>query len=186
MRVISGTARGRKLLAPEGFDTRPVTDMIKEALFSSWQFIVPGARFLDIFSGSGSMGIEALSRGASKVVFVEKEKKAVEIIKKNLANCKFTEDFTVYQEDAFRVIDRLKLKGEVYDIIYLDPPFTVDEIFVPVLETLSDGKLLEENGIIAIRTRRQKEMPEEIGTLKRTKLKFYGVSAVHFYCGKEE
>ena len=84
MRVISGKAKGKLLVAPEGLDTRPITAMMKEALFSMWQFHLMDSSFLDLFAGSGSMGIEALSRGASNVVFVEKSKKAIDVIKKNL------------------------------------------------------------------------------------------------------
>ena len=91
MRVISGKAKGHTLVAPKGMNTRPVTDMIKEALFSTWQMQITGAKFLDLFAGSGSMGIEAISRGAKKTVFVEKDYKVVEIIKKNLSSCKFNE-----------------------------------------------------------------------------------------------
>lgn len=93
MKVIAGTAKGRNLIAPEGLDTRPVTSKIKEALFSSWQFLIPGADFLDLFAGSGSMGIEALSRGAANVVFVEKSKRAVEVIKKISAYANSRKDF---------------------------------------------------------------------------------------------
>ncbi len=181
MRVIAGSAKGRNLIAPEGFDTRPITSKIKEALFSIWQFELPGASFLDLFAGSGSMGIEAMSRGARKVTFVEKEKKAVEIIKKNLATCKFNEGVVVFQDDVFRRISRFSMEKEKFDIIYLDPPFTVDEIFLPVMEALAEADILEENGLIAIRTKREKEMPDSFGELKKFKLKEYGVSAIHFY-----
>lgn len=181
MRVIAGKARGHPLMAPSGMNTRPVTDKIKEALFSIWQLQIVGAHFLDLFAGSGSMGIEAMSRGAEKTVFVEKDHGAVDIIKKNLAACKFTGGYKIYKDDVFRRIDRLKMDKEQFDIIYLDPPFTVDEIVIPVMETLSDGRLLTEDGIAVIRTRKEKEMPDEIGTLKKFKLKTYGISSVHFY-----
>ncbi len=84
MRVIAGTAKGRTIEAPAGLDTRPVTDKIRQSLFNIWQFDIPGSRFLDLFSGSGSMGIEALSRGAERSVMVEKRKDAADIIRKNL------------------------------------------------------------------------------------------------------
>lgn len=181
MRVIAGKARGHPLIAPDGLNTRPVTDMIKEALFSSWQMKLEGSHFLDLFAGSGSMGIEAMSRGAEKTVFVEKDHKAIEIIKKNLSSCKFTDGYIIYKDDVFHRIEHLKSEGEQFDIIYLDPPFTIDSIFVPVMETLSDGKLLREDGIIVIRTRKDKEMPDEIGKLEKCKFKRYGISGVHYY-----
>ncbi len=181
MRVIAGTAKGRPLLAPEGYSTRPITAKIKEALFSIWQMQIAGSSFLDLFSGSGSMGIEALSRGAKQVVFVEKDRKAVQIIRKNLQRCGFDSGFEVCRDDVFRRIQCLKEKGRVFDIIYLDPPFTVEKIFLPVMEALSDGLLLAENSIVAIRTRKETELPDIIGLLRKFKLKTYGISSIHFY-----
>ncbi len=181
MRVVAGKAKGHPLIAPEGMNTRPITDKIKEALFSSWQTKIYDASFLDLFAGSGSMGIEAISRGAKKTVFVEKDYKAIEIIKKNLSTCKFNDGYVVYKDDVFRRIECLKTEGQKFDIIYLDPPFTVDSIFLPIMEVLSDGKLLAEEGIIVIRTRKEKDMPDEIGSLNKYKFKTYGISGVHYY-----
>lgn len=181
MRVIAGTAKGHPLVAPGGMNTRPITDKIKGALFNSWQLQIVDSKFLDLFAGSGSMGIEALSRGAEKVIFVEKDRKATDIIKKNLAACKFTSGYEICRADVFRKIECLKAEREQFNIIYLDPPFTVDEIFIPVMEALSDGKLLSKDGIIVIRTKKEKEMPDEFGKLKKYKFKIYGISGVHFY-----
>lgn len=181
MRVIAGKAKGHALIAPEGINTRPITAKIKEALFSIWQMQIADSSFLDLFSGSGSIGIEAISRGAKKVVFVEKDRKAITVIKKNIAGCKFTDGYEVYQDDVFKRIGWLAENGYRFDIIYLDPPFTVDEIFLPVMECLSSAGLLDKDGCIAIRTRREKEMPEKIGVLRRFKLKNYGISSVHFF-----
>ena len=100
MRVIAGTAKGRVLFAPKGIGTRPILSMIKESLFNIWQEQVKSARFLDLFAGSGSIGIEALSRGAKEVVFVEKNRSAVSIIRKNLALCQFQTGWSVYLHTA--------------------------------------------------------------------------------------
>lgn len=181
MRVIAGKARGRALVAPEGKSTRPITAKIKEALFSIWQGQIADSHFLDLFAGSGSIGIEAISQGAKNVVFVEQDRKAVDIIKKNLAVCHFTDGYELYQDDVFRRISWLKGRGYRFDIIYLDPPFTVDEIFLPVMEALSDAGILTGEGMIAIRTRKEKRMPDEIGVLRKSKLKTYGISCIHFY-----
>ncbi len=181
MRVISGRARGKKLEAPEGLNTRPITDQIKEALFSMWQNRIVDCTFADFFAGSGSMGIEALSRGAKHVVFVEKGSEAISVIQRNLKGCHFTDGYDLYQADVFDQIERLKKEGIVFDIIYLDPPFTVDEIFLPVMEALSDGCLLADDGIIAIRTKKQKQMPEDMGCLHKYRFKKYGISGMHFY-----
>lgn len=118
MRVIAGKAKGRVLVAPKGMETRPITAKIKEALFNIWQSQIVGASFLDLFSGSGSIGIEAISRGAKNVVFVEKNSKAVEIIKRNLASCNFKNGYEIYQDDVFRRLECLKEQGYLFDIIY--------------------------------------------------------------------
>ena len=186
MRVIAGKAKGRLLAAPKGMETRPVTAKIKEALFNIWQVQVEGSAFLDLFSGSGSIGIEAISRGAKNVVFVEKSRRAVETIKKNIAACNFRNGYEIYQDDVFRRIKWLGKKGYLFDIIYLDPPFTVKEIFLPVMQALSDTAILAQNGVIAIRTRKEMEMPGDIGRLRQFKLKQYGISSVHFFSSVED
>ena len=186
MRVVSGKARGKKLIAPEGMDTRPITAMMKEALFSMWQFKIMNCSFLDLFAGSGSMGIEAISRGASHVVFVEKSKKAMDVIKTNLKNCNFKENFVCYLDDVFNRVNLLSVKKEKFDIIYMDPPFTVDEIFIPVLECVAEADILNEDGILAIRSLKEKQLPEEVFGLVKYKIKTYGISTIHFYCHKEE
>lgn len=181
MRVIAGKAKGRALAAPAGMDTRPITAMMKEALFSIWQFQIADAFFLDLFAGSGSMGIEALSRGAKRAVFVEQDRRATEVIRKNLETCKLTEGAVVCQDDVFRRISVLKSNRELFDIIYLDPPFTNDGIFYPVLEAVTGAGILKEDGVIAIRTKKEKEMPETINGFGCFKKKVYGQSAIHFY-----
>ena len=100
MRVITGTARGRKLLAPEGMETRPTTDLVKEAGFIVIHFIVPCANVLDLFAGSGQMGIEALSRGANKAVFLDSSRKALDVIKQNVQNTGFAKQSKVLSGDA--------------------------------------------------------------------------------------
>lgn len=181
MRVISGKAKGKLLVAPEGLDTRPITAMMKEALFSMWQFKLMDSSFLDLFAGSGSMGIEAISRGASNVAFVEKSKKAIDVIKKNIKNCNFTDGYTVYHDDVFNRVNVLKENGQKFDIIYMDPPYTVDEIFVPVLECVALAEILEEGGELAIRSKKEKELPETVGRLYKYKTRTYGISTIHFY-----
>lgn len=181
MIVIAGSAKGRALVAPEGKNTRPITAKIKAALFSSWQLRIPDAKFLDLFAGSGSMGIEALSRGAAEAAFVEQDPKAIKMIRENLAHCQFTENSQVYEDDVFRRIDWFKAQHCSFDIIYLDPPFTVDSIFIPVMEALSDGAILAEDGLIVIRTRKEKALPEAMGALEKIKCKTYGISTVHYY-----
>jgi 16S rRNA (guanine(966)-N(2))-methyltransferase RsmD len=180
MRIIAGTQKGRKIEAPEGLDTRPVTDKIRQSLFNIWQFDIEGARFLDIFSGSGSMALEALSRGAVKAVMVEKAPKAAAVIRKNIEHLGFEKSRAILmEEDAFAAVDRLA--GQTFDFIYLDPPYTVDEIFIPIMEKMGASNLLEKDGVLVIRTRREKDMPEVFGPLEKFRTKTYGISTAHFY-----
>lgn len=186
MRIISGSARGTKIQAPEGMDTRPVTDKIRQSLFNIWQFDIPDSRFLDLFSGSGSMGLEALSRGAKDVVMVEASPKAANVIKENLKTCHFeNKNHQLMAEDVFKAIPRLKQQKRHFDFIYLDPPYTVDEIFHPVMEELADGALLDDEGVLVIRTRKEKKMHDTYGVLEKFREKTYGISTAHFYHKKE-
>lgn len=186
MRVIAGKAKGRNLTAPKGLQTRPVPAMIKEALYNIWQSRIDGARFLDLFAGSGSMGIEALSRGAEHVVFVDQDRKAIQAIRSNLALCRFTEGWEVFQDDVFRRITRLKEQGQKFDIIYADPPFTVEKIFLPLIEALSDACLLAEYGQLVIRTKKEMRMPDALQRLEQSRMKTYGISNVYFYSRSEQ
>ena len=182
MRIIAGSARGREIVAPKGLDTRPVTDFIRESLFNIWQFDIEGCDFLDLFSGSGCMGLEALSRGARRAVMVDAGNDQVRTIRGNLKRTGLERaGGEVVRDDVFHVIGRMGRTHQTFDIIYLDPPFTVDEIFLPVMEALADGVLLAQGGTVAIRTRDRKEMPDDFGVLHKVRLKRFGSSTVHFY-----
>ena len=123
MRVIAGSARRLTLIAPEGMDTRPTGDKIRETLFNMLQWKLPGASFLDLFSGSGAIAIEALSRGAKCAVMVEHNRKAAACIRKNLETTGFTESGELMISDVFAAIRRLEDTGRQFDMIYMDPPF---------------------------------------------------------------
>lgn len=182
MRIIAGTARGRTIDAPRGRETRPVTDMIRESLFNIWQFAIEDAEFLDLFAGSGCMGIEALSRGARKVVMVDAGAEPVRVMKANLAKTGLaTRPNEVLKADVFDVIERFGRTHRTFDIVYVDPPFTEAEIFVPLMEALSNGALLKEGGTLAIRSSKRMDLPEAIGVLTKVREKRYGASTVHFY-----
>ena len=122
MRVISGTKRGKKLETLKGDSVRPTTDKVKESIFNAIQFDLPECSFLDLFAGSGQMGIEALSRGASHVTFIDKNKSSIDIIKKNLTSTQFLNDATVLKMDSILF---LKNQKEKFDIVFLDPPYKV-------------------------------------------------------------
>ncbi len=146
MRVISGSARGLKLLAPVGMETRPTTDRVKESIFNILQPYIPCHKVLDLFSGSGAMGIEALSRGSKHCVFVEKNRSSLEIIHKNLEKARLTSSSLVVFGDAFDYLDKCR---EQFDLIILDPPYNKG-ILSEVFEKIYTNNLLSPNGIIVI------------------------------------
>ena len=139
MRVITGIARGRRLVAPEGIDVRPTADKVKEAVFSAIQFQIDGADVLDLFAGSGQMGIEALSRGARHAVFIDSSNKALRCVHENLRNTGFEKCSEVISRDSY---DYIKLTAKKFDIIILDPPYRHGHIanLLPLAaKKLSDG-----------------------------------------------
>ena len=148
MRVIAGTARSLPLKTPEGMDTRPTTDRIKETLFNMLQTKVGGSVFVDMFSGSGGIGIEALSRGAAHASFVEQSKKAMECIKDNLKYTKLSDRAEFYETDAVNALSRMEGKKQ-FDYIFMDPPY--NQLHEKrVLEYLSNSMLLSDDGIIIV------------------------------------
>lgn len=148
MRVIAGKARSLKLMTPPGMDTRPTTDRTKETLFNILQPEIRGARFLDLFSGSGAIGIEALSRGAAFAVFVEKDRAAAECIKKNLAFTKLGDNGQILRKDVGAALKSLE-KGAPFDLIFMDPPYGRG-LERQVLEYLAHSSLLAEEGTVVV------------------------------------
>ena len=154
MRVITGTARGRRLSAPEGLDTRPTSDKVKEGIFSSIQFDIQNAFVLDLFAGSGQMGIEALSRGAEKAVFVDCSQKAVKCICDNLRITNLSGQAEVISRDSF---DFIRLSPLSFDIIFLDPPYRHG--YITELLPIAADKL-NENGIIVCEYEKDAGLPD--------------------------
>lgn len=185
MRIIAGIAKNRKLKAPSGHNTRPITDMIKEALFNVLGAKTKDANFLDLFAGSGSVGIEALSRGAKLVIFIDNDNAAVKVIKSNLEHCNFTSGFEVYKNDVFKALNILEKRKLAFNIIYVDPPFTKTELFEQVMISLdSKFKLIAKEGLIIIRTPSRYSMPDEYSNLIKCRYDEYGESALHYYIVK--
>lgn len=149
MRVIAGTARSLKLQTIEGMDTRPTTDRIKETLFNMISRDIPDCVFLDLFSGSGGIAIEALSRGARKAYLVEQNKKAVNCIKNNLAFTHLADRACVFTGDAVASIDLLERQSVTADIVFMDPPYG-RELEKQVLNRLSNSPLADENTMIIV------------------------------------
>jgi 16S rRNA (guanine(966)-N(2))-methyltransferase RsmD len=186
LRVITGKAKGKRLKAPSGIQTRPITDMIKEALFNVIGSDINGAYLLDLFAGSGSVGIEALSRNAAGVIFIDQSINAVKTIEYNLANCKFNNNFEIYRKDVFKALYILHKRKLKFEYIYVDPPFNSDTIIDRVLPAIEKADVLKETGLLIIRTRRQKELPTILLTLDQYRVNNYGDSTLHYYRKQEE
>ena len=151
MRVIAGTARRLLLVTPPGDTTRPTGDKIKETLFNILQPELCDCRFLDLFAGSGGIGIEALSRGAREAVFAERDRKALECIKENLRTTRLFSKAQVLEGDALNAIAKLARSGEAFDVIFMDPPYDSD-LVSSALSMLSQGSLVNEDTLIVAET----------------------------------
>jgi len=159
LRVISGSARGRKLSAPDGLDTRPTTDRVKESIFNIISPYMPAANVLDLFAGSGAMGIEALSRASQHAVFVEQSRKALSVIQKNLSDTRLTDRSEVLHTDAFSYLGRANTK---FDIIFLDPPYNKGMLSAAI-DIIYENSLLADGGIIVAETELGGEIPDDSG-----------------------
>ena len=177
MRVISGKARGVSLMTPKGELTRPTADRVKEALFSIIQFDLPGAKVLDLFGGTGQLGIEALSRGAKHAVFVDSREDACRLIKENLKRTRLESDATVVRSDYLQYLNRCK---EQFDIIILDPPYA--EVFLEnALKIITEIDILQSGGIIIAERPLDKELPWVFPGFTRSKDYKYGKTLLTIY-----
>ena len=167
MRVITGTARGRRLKTPENYDIRPTTDNVKESVFNIIQFDIEGRRVLDLFAGTGQLGIECLSRGAAEAVFIDENTAAVKIVKENLKTCGFTAP--VLQQDA---LSYLRHCGK-FDLVFVDPPYD-SGLYESVLETINSVDILSDGGIILCESRREKILPDMRAPYRKKKEYNYG------------
>ena len=177
MRVITGSARGRRLKEPKGTSVRPTTDMVKEASFSVIQFDIEGRRVLDLFGCTGQMGIEALSRGAAHCTFVDVSKESVQLIRDNLEHCQLSDRASVVQSDYLAFLSRSR---ETYDLIFLDPPYE-GEIIKKALQTITRIDNLSENGIIICENGSKNDWPEVPDPYELKKEYRYGKIRVALY-----
>ena len=177
MRVITGTARGIQLKTPDGMQTRPTADRVKEALFSIINFDVPGAKVLDLFGGTGQLGIEALSRGAESAVFVDAREDSCKLIRENLKRTKLEKNAKVIRSDY---MDYLKRCREQYNIIFLDPPYA-EEYLENAIKKITEIDILQSNGIIVAERPLGKELPWEFEGYSRSKDYKYGKVLLTIY-----
>ena len=177
MRVITGTCRGIQLKTPEGMTTRPTSDRVKEAMFSIIHFDIPGAEVLDLFGGTGQLGIEALSRGAKRAVFVDAGDQACRLIRENLKRTKLEQQGSVVRRDYLSFLEQTK---EMFDIIFLDPPYA--EVFLEnALNKITEIDILRTGGIIVAERPLGKELPWEFPGYDRSKDYKYGNTLLTIY-----
>lgn len=176
MRVITGSAKGRKLEQLTGNDVRPTTERVKEAVFSVIQFRIEGRAFLDLFAGSGQMGIEALSRGAARAVFTDSSKESIDIVKRNLKTTKLDECARVYRTDSIGFLNTCR---EKFDIVFIDPPYGTG-----LLQQAMSGveRVMNKSGIVICESPSDEELPESFGEFVRLREYRHGRIKITTYC----
>lgn len=184
MRVVSGSCKGMGLKAVPGNSTRPTTDKVKEAIFNMIGPYFNGGIGLDLFAGSGSLGIEALSRGLEKVIFVDRDAKAIGIIRENIHNCKFDGAVEIYRNDAFRAIKAIIKREIAFNYIFLDPPYKQQPL-IELLHKIIESQLLHSSGAIVCEHSSDIELPERVGRLLKSKKEQYGIIAITIYVIEE-
>jgi 16S rRNA (guanine(966)-N(2))-methyltransferase RsmD len=180
MRIIAGSAKGKVIKCRDGFDTRPTTDRVKESLFSIIAPYIGDARVLDLFSGTGNLALEAISRGAKKAVMIERDKEALRMIIQNVNNLGFEDQCRAYKNETLRALDILGKKREKFDIIFLDPPYK-DNVCTKVIKKIADTGILAEGGLIIAEHHILEDMEETIGEFKKADERRYGKKELTFY-----
>ncbi len=188
MRIIAGTAKGRRLYCPRGIGIRPARDRVKESLFNILGGLVIDRPVLDLFAGTGAMGIEALSRGAQSCLFVENNAPAIAYLRRNLSTAGLESNGKILKMDTFRVLPYLIKKGVYFELAFVDPPYKVVEDtedkkrLLQLLEDLADHNILRYPGIVVLEYRAKKaEIPDNIGRLVRFDERSYDATHLGFW-----
>jgi 16S rRNA (guanine966-N2)-methyltransferase len=185
MRIIAGTFRSRQLKSLKGMALRPTSDKLRETLFNVLGELVVDARFVDLFAGTGAVGIEALSRGAREAIFVEKHPPAVALIKENLESLEIHKAARVLPLDALQALKRHVEEpvaaSERIDILFLDPPYAEETQYANVLSFLGGANLLVENAVVIAEHQRSLDLPESFGKLERVRVLRQGDAALSFF-----
>ncbi len=179
MRIIAGRFKARVLASFQADHIRPTTDRVKETLFNKWMHSIDGAKVLDLFSGTGSLGLEALSRGAVHAQFVEMNLKSIEILKKNIALLKLmTDEYSIQKSEVIAYLK--KFKGEPYDLILVDPPFT-EKMAHDVMQALGQSQCFKSDTLIAIESQKKERMDDVYYGLYRYDMNDYGDKVLSFF-----
>ena len=180
MRIIAGKARGRKLIPSATMETRPTLDRVKESMFSIIQNHIPDAVVVDVFAGTGSLGLEAASRGAKEVYLVDRSKYAFSLLKQNIENLKFEDTCYAVNKDSYEALKYLADKNKVFDVIFIDPPYC-REMIPEAMKIIHDRKLLNEDGIIVTKIDSIEEIYEGNDNIALFKSRKYGNTTICLY-----
>jgi 16S rRNA (guanine966-N2)-methyltransferase len=180
MRISAGEQRNRRLRSPKGLKTRPTSDRLRQAIFNVLGSAIAGARVLDLFAGSGSFGLDALSRGAIQATFVERDPAALAALRANVAVLDLTARVRILGEEVARALPRLGAAGERFDCVFLDPPYDAP-VAGSTLEALAPGSLLSENALLIVQAFHKAELAERCGVLVRSWRRRYGDSQFLLY-----
>ena len=179
MRIIAGTCRGAQICAPRGMDTRPTQDKVRESLFSIIQAYVPGASVLDLFAGSGALGLEALSRGAGFAAFADHRREAAACIRKNIEKLRLADATRLYLADWRQALAQMKAEGRRFDLVFLDPPYRLP-VLEACCEALAQSDLLQRDALLV--AEHLTAVPPEPGAdFALWKQRAYGDTEIHFY-----
>ena len=185
MRIIAGRARGHKLIPPATMETRPTLDRVKEAMFSSIQSYIRDAVVVDVFAGTGSLGLESASRGAGEVYLFDKSSVTFPLLKQNVENLKFQDFCFPMNIDAYTGLKQLASKGKKFDIIFIDPPYC-KEMIPEAMKIIKEYEMLNDDGIIVTKIDTIEEIYEGYEDIKLTKSKKYGNTTVCYYKFEEK
>lgn len=173
MRIITGRARGLKLFTPKDYRVRPTSDRVKEALFNILAPVVQGSTVLDVFAGTGNLGLEAWSRGAADVTFLDESEDSLLLVRKNIAKAKAEKETCVLKGNSLLLLERLYRQGKVFDIIFSDPPYRKG-LNEKILQKLQKLPLLKQGGILVFEYSQEEELPGEIAACGTVRTEKYG------------
>ncbi|MBI1847011.1 MAG: 16S rRNA (guanine(966)-N(2))-methyltransferase RsmD [Candidatus Rokubacteria bacterium] len=180
MRVIAGTLKGRRLVAPRGATTRPTADQVRIALLDTLAPWLPGARVLDLFAGAGGVGFEALSRGAAQATFVERDARALAALRENVEALGVAAQAQVIRGDVARTVERLGARGARFDVIFLDPPYAGDAV-AAALEALAAAGVLAPGGVVVAQHFTKRPPADAVGALRAFRTRRFGETTLTFF-----
>jgi 16S rRNA (guanine(966)-N(2))-methyltransferase RsmD len=185
VRIISGECKGRRLKTLKGSTVRPTSDRAKETLFNLLTDRVPGCRFLDLFSGTGSIGLEAASRGAEQVLLVESNAAVLKLLDENVEHCHVSDRVTIHKGDARESLRLFSLQEQTFDLVFLDPPYN-DHSAYGLIQEIGERGLLNEDGWVIVEHDRHHKLPDAYGKLLRVRSRRVGDTVFSFYGGNIE